>query len=254
MRGPWTATEGGDIAGVYVWVGNTFDVTNAWVGVWEEVGTDYVLLGYEQYASPVPIGGKYIFVPISSAVSGQSLRFALGDKLLPGIVIDNSTNGFTYGYGGSPTAGQGMLRSGTVDTSGGPATVTIASMDTSLDTRDFAITLVYTDLPADTTAPAVEITAPAAETATILSNHYTLAGTASDAVELDYVIWERAEDDEQGMPTVSDGAWSETIMLLYGTNTITTTAYDTTGNSSTDTVTITYAPEVFGGSISGGFQ
>jgi hypothetical protein len=251
LREPWTATEGGEIAGVYAYIGSTWDVTKTWGAVYKEVGSNYVVVGKAELTDVVP--GKYQYIPVT-VVAGQSLRFVATDKLLPSITMDNGT-GLVYGRTTGGTPDEGMLYVTTKDTSDGPVDLVIATdINDSLVTNDLAITLVYTDLPGDITAPSVDITSPAAETATILSNHYTMAGTASDAVELDYVIWERAEDDEQGMPTVSDGAWSETIMLLWGTNTITTTAYDTTGNSSTDTVTITYAPEVFGGSVSGGFQ
>jgi hypothetical protein len=95
LRQPWTATEGGDIAGVYLWVGTTWDVAGAWGAVYKEVGTQYVVVGYAEFENAIP--GKYQFIPITAAVSEQSLRFESGDKLLPAFVIDNATglDGYT---------------------------------------------------------------------------------------------------------------------------------------------------------------
>lgn len=252
LREPWTATEGGDIAGIYTWIGSTWGVDRVWGAVYKEVGSDYVVVGYADIYGAIP--GKYQFIPITSAVSGQSLRFAATDKLLPALVMDVG-DGFVYGRTTGGTPDEGMLYVTTKDTSDGPMDLVIATdINTSLSTNDLALTLVYTDLPGDIVAPSVEITTPSSETIVSVSNHYPLSGTASDETELDYVMWTRSEDEEFGDLIVSEGAWSSTIVLLVGTNTITATAYDTAGNSSTDTVTITYTHKVFSGSVSGGFQ
>ena len=56
---------------------------------------------------------------------------------------------------------------------------------------------------------------------------------------LDYVEWSCEESGLQGTLTVADGAWSETIWLDFGVNTIIVDAYDATGNTAQDTVVIT---------------
>jgi hypothetical protein len=67
-----------------------------------------------------------------------------------------------------------------------------------------------------------------------------LGGWASDNVGISQVTW---VNDRGGSGTANGQAsWNATIGLLSGTNVITVTARDTTGNQSSDTLTVTYTP------------
>jgi hypothetical protein len=69
----------------------------------------------------------------------------------------------------------------------------------------------------------------------------TLGGTASDNVAVTQVTW---SNDRGGSGTATGTAnWSVNgITLATGTNVLTVTARDAAGNSSTDTLTVTYNP------------
>jgi hypothetical protein len=245
---PWTASQAGVLSGVYFYVGSVWDVTQAWIVAYKVDGSDYVLLAQEPIVTAAL--SNYNFVSFSTAVSGQSLRFAQNDQLLYGIAVDVGT-GFVYGR--NTTGGAGLIYARDKDLSNGPMDLVIATdIITSAD-YDPGFTLAYTSLPGDVTNPSVAITTPAANVSTSVSI-YAIAGTASDETELDYVQWTCAESDDSGLLTVSDGAWSETLSLSFGTNTITVSAYDTTGNSATDTVVITQVNPTSTFSGSGNFQ
>lgn len=107
---------------------------------------------------------------------------------------------------------------------------------------------------ADSTAPAARITAPSEGSNMGAGTHdngsteplTTLAGTCSDNVAVASVTW----DNDLGSNGTASGttSWSvASISLLTGTNTITVTCFDTTGNSHTDTLAVDYAPTVSGG-------
>ena len=247
LNPPWTATEGGDIAGVYFYAGDTWDATESWVVAYKVDGLNYTLLAY----APISAIAKsaYNYVPFTNPVSGQSLRFATNDQILAGFAVDVAT---AFKYGRETSGGSGLLRSAET-ISGAPTDLVIATDIVTLSGYDGGITLVYTDLPGDVTAPSVAITTPAANVSTPVST-YTISGTASDETELDFVYWSCEESNNNGILSVSEGAWSDTILLTFGVNTITVTAYDTTGNSATDEVTITQVNPTSTLSGSGTFQ
>jgi hypothetical protein len=83
-------------------------------------------------------------------------------------------------------------------------------------------------------APEVAINTPAADGSTVDAADLAVSGTASD--------------DTTGLTvdgtatTVSGGAWSRTLTLTPGANTITVVARDAAGNTTTATREVTYAP------------
>ncbi|MBI3546946.1 MAG: right-handed parallel beta-helix repeat-containing protein [Gammaproteobacteria bacterium] len=96
--------------------------------------------------------------------------------------------------------------------------------------------------PTDTTPPSVSITSPTSSTTyTASSNTLSLAGTAADDVAVTQVSWSNSLG---GSGTASGTtSWSVgSIALQNGTNTITVTARDAAGNSSVDTLSVSYAP------------
>ncbi len=91
----------------------------------------------------------------------------------------------------------------------------------------------------DTEAPNVAITYPA-DGAKVTSSSVTVHGTASDNVAVDYVevkvnegVWQKATDTS---------SWSKTVTLSLGYNTIYARAIDTSDNTDTDQITVTYSP------------
>lgn len=96
--------------------------------------------------------------------------------------------------------------------------------------------------PIDDVAPTVAITGPTSSaTYTIDSSSIDLSGTASDNVAVDRVSWAN-DRGGQGNAT-GTGNWSvSSVVLQNGDNTIIVTAIDAAGNSSTDSLTVTYAP------------
>ena len=102
------------------------------------------------------------------------------------------------------------------------------------------MTVTYT--PADTTLPTVTITTPtSAATHTASATPLSLGGTASDNVAVTQVSW---SNDRGGSGTATGTtSWSVSgIVLLSGQNVLTVTASDAAGNTSTDTLTVTYTP------------
>ncbi len=96
--------------------------------------------------------------------------------------------------------------------------------------------------PADTTRPTVTITAPtSAATHTASATPLSLGGTASDNVAVTQVTW---SNDRGGSGTATGTtSWSVSgIVLQSGENVLTVTARDAAGNTSTDTLTVTYTP------------
>jgi glucodextranase-like protein len=116
-------------------------------------------------------------------------------------------------------------------------TVTVSDgMQTA--TRTFTWT-VTAGGAADTIAPAVAITTPT--TATTFSTSaatLSLGGTASDNVGVTQVTWSNSRG---GSGTATGTAnWSASVGLQSGLNVVTVTARDAAGNTSTDTLTVTY--------------
>jgi hypothetical protein len=91
----------------------------------------------------------------------------------------------------------------------------------------------------DTTAPTIVVTSPtAAATYETESATLTVSGTAYDETGLSRIEWMNSAGGS-GTAT-GTGTWSATsVALTIGENVVTVTAYDTSNNSSTDSITIT---------------
>lgn len=94
----------------------------------------------------------------------------------------------------------------------------------------------------DTTNPSVAITSPTSSSTYSTSNaSLYLAGTASDNVAVSSVAWTNSAGGS-GTATGTT-SWSvASITLTSGTNIITVTATDSSGNTAIDTITVTYTP------------
>src|SRR5205085_1125940 len=96
----------------------------------------------------------------------------------------------------------------------------------------------------DTTSPAVAITGPtSATTWTVTASPLALSGTASDNIAVTQVTW---ANNRGGSGTASGTtSWSvASVTLQSGSNVLTVTARDANGNTRTDTLTVTYSPDI----------
>jgi hypothetical protein len=120
----------------------------------------------------------------------------------------------------------------------GANVITVTARDAANNTSTDSLTVTYTAL--DTTAPVVSITTPTSvATYTASTTPVIVGGTASDAVGVTQVTW---TNDRGGNGTaIGTTNWSASIALQSGGNVITITARDAAGNTSTDTLTVTYS-------------
>lgn len=92
-------------------------------------------------------------------------------------------------------------------------------------------------------APTVAISDPATPSAGTALGSYPLAVTASDDVAVDSVSVQNAANGYFGLAAFASGVWTLSVPLVAGVeNEITATAFDTAGNSATDTATILCDP------------
>lgn len=90
----------------------------------------------------------------------------------------------------------------------------------------------------DHTAPIITVTTPSSNPATVSEASLTVRGTASDNVTL----LSLTSSDRHTLTGTS--LWEQPLTLTSGENTVTYTATDAAGNSTTLTLTITYTPVV----------
>ena len=118
-------------------------------------------------------------------------------------------------------------------------TITITAVDTSAagNTSTAVLEVTFTD----NTAPVIAITDPTSD-ATYATNltALTIGGTATDDVDVISVDWV-SDQGSSGAATITNNNWSAaSIPMVEGDNVITVTAADVAGNTSADTVTVTY--------------
>jgi len=177
--------------------------------------------------------------PALSGVASQATKQGTAVSLqLSGADPDGDV--LTYGANGLPpglaiAVSTGLI-AGTPSTAGSyPVTVTVSDgMQTA--TRTFTWTVTAT---ADTVVPAVAITAPTtAATFSTSAATLSLAGTASDNVGVTQVTWSNSRGGSGAATGTAN--WSASVALQSGSNVLTVTARDAAGNTSTDTLTVTY--------------
>jgi hypothetical protein len=219
-------------------------------------------------------GGNYsvtatAFDGALSASQTFSWDVAAGDTTAPTISITGPTSNTTYAttsatvnLSGTASDADGVTQVTWTNDRGGSGTatgttswsvtaiplqsganvLTVTARDAANNTRTDSLTVTYT--AADTTVPAVSITGPTSSaTFTTGTSPLALSGTASDNVGVTQVTW---TNDRGGSGTATGTtAWSvSAITLQSGANVLTVTARDAAGNTSTDTLTVTYnAPD-----------
>jgi len=185
------------------------------------------------------------------------------DSTKPTVTIDTPTSAssFVTGsssiiLGGSSSDNDGVFSvawSNAANTTSGAATGTTAwtTPAISLVAGANVITVTVTDnagntstavitVTLDGTAPGVTITSPtAAPTFVTNLSSLNLGGTATDNVSVASVSWSRAEGGGATGSATGTTVWNANVPLVAGTNTITVTATDTAGGTSTDVLTVT---------------
>ena len=122
--------------------------------------------------------------------------------------------------------------------SSGQNVITVMARDAAGNTATDTLTVNYT--PPDTIPPTVTIATPTSESTYFAgSSQLSIGGTASDNVEVTTVSWINSRG---GSGTCSGtNTWSTSdIFLSNGQNIITVTARDAAGNTTSDTLSVTY--------------
>lgn len=91
----------------------------------------------------------------------------------------------------------------------------------------------------DTIAPTLSVSNPAASGTFVSNSALTVTGTTSDSTSGIPTIKVTLNGADQGVVTVSNGAFSKGVTLINGANTIVVTATDKAGRTTTITRTIT---------------
>ena len=181
-----------------------------------------------------------ITTPTSAAThTASATPLSLGGTASDNVAVTQVSWSNDRGGSGTATGTTSWSVSGIVLLSG-QNVLTVTARDAAGNTSTDTLTVTYT--PADTTLPTVTITTPtSAATHTASATPLSLGGTASDNVAVTQVSW---SNDRGGSGTATGTtSWSVSgIVLLSGQNVLTVTARDAAGNTSTDTLTVTYTP------------
>jgi len=123
----------------------------------------------------------------------------------------------------------------------GPNVIDITASDDVGNTMTQTITITFV-APVDTNPPSITITAPTSlDTFDVTTSPLHLEANAIDDIGVVSVTW-----TNQGTFGSGDSGWGTfwyaSIPLAAGANLITVTATDTSGNTSTDTITVNYTP------------
>src|SRR6185436_10469777 len=166
---------------------------------------------------------------------------ALGGTASDAVGVTQVT--WTNNRGGSGTAtGTTAWSVASVTLQSGVNLLTVTARDAAGNTGSDTLSVTYN--PPDTTLPVVTITSPtSSSTTTVATTPLNIGGTASDAGGITQVTW---SSNRGGSGTATGTtSWSVTgIVLQTGSNILTVTATDTAGNVNTDTLTVTYSPDL----------
>jgi len=115
--------------------------------------------------------------------------------------------------------------------------ITITAVDAAGNLSTSVITVIH-----DTQSPTITISIPtSAANYNSPTSPLTVGGNASDNVGVTAVTWTNGATGGSGT-AVGTTSWSADVPLAQGNNQITVTAVDNVGNSSSDTITVSYDP------------
>ena len=195
--------------------------------------TNETASGWQQvnFAAPVPIQANTVYVASYLAPQG---RYSGDNDYFANSAV---TRGVLQALQQGTSGGNGVYRYGASN----------AFPDSSWRSSNYWVDVVFSSdgtPPPDATAPSVTITAPTSATTFATSaTPLSLGGSAADNVGVTQVTW---SNDRGGSGTATGtSSWAVNgIVLATGANVITVTARDAAGNSSTDTLTVTYSAPV----------
>ncbi len=191
-------------------------------------------------------------VPPTVSVTGPTLADVYDATVSPVLITISATDDVgvasvrwtNSGTGGDGTAvpDVGSAWTTSVGLAFGANVITITARDPAGNTAVDTLIVNFVPAPGDAAAPLVIIVTPPTG-ATVNANGVTLdmAGTASDNVDLATVVWSNPATGETGSAEGLDN-WTLTLNLAPGINIITVRAYDTSGNTDTDVITVLYTP------------
>ena len=242
VSGPLEAAEDGDggANGLYqyssspTFPASTFQSENYWV----DVVFDNTGVPQSDNVAPVATITAPTNSPSTTVTSGS---LALGGTASDAVGVTQVT--WTNNRGGSGTAtGTTAWSVASVTLQSGVNLLTVTARDAAGNTGSDTLSVTYN--PPDTTLPVVTITSPtSSSTTTVATTPLNIGGTASDAGGITQVTW---SSNRGGSGTATGTtSWSVTgIVLQTGSNILTVTATDTAGNVNTDTLTVTYSPDL----------
>jgi hypothetical protein len=146
------------------------------------------------------------------------------------------------GGNGTATPGVAPSWSASIGLALGTNVVTVTAVDASGNTATDTLIVTFTPAAPDGISPAVAIVTPSNVTTYNTSTALlSLAGTSSDDTAIATVVWSNPAATATGS---AEGtlAWTSDLTLVAGINLITVTAYDTSGNTATSSITVLYTP------------
>lgn len=137
--------------------------------------------------------------------------------------------------GGSGTASGTTSWSAGIPLQTGDNLLTITAVATAGTTVAKTVTVIYRQ--ADTTAPSLTIQTPGMSASSATTSSLTVAGVASDNLEVTQVSWQNST----GSSGTAQGTakWRATVPLMLGVNTVTIRARDAAGNVASRSIIVT---------------
>ena len=181
-------------------------------------------------------------VSIGYPTSGSSYDTTTSSVGIRGTASDDkgvTEVAWSNSRGGSGTAsGTNTWNATDINLGEGENLITVTATDAEGNASTDVLTVTYTEL--DTTAPVVIIKSPTSGTThEVETFSVNISGTASDVEGVTQVTWSTSKGDSGTASGTS--SWSATSIILdEGENLVTVTATDKAGNTSTDTLIITY--------------
>lgn len=169
-------------------------------------------------------------IAVISHTNGQTVTTAT--VTLSGTLSDN-VGVISFLINGQPVSGT-TAWSKPVTLVSGSNTFLMQARDAAGNIGSLNFTLVYAPPPADTTQPTLAVTSPV-NGAIVTTTPITVSGTATDDVGVTSVT-------VNGLTATGTTSWSRSLVVTAGVNSITVIARDAAGNSTTQTLTVTYQP------------
>jgi hypothetical protein len=185
-------------------------------------------------------------------VTGPTITGVYDDSVSPLLITLDATDNvgvasITWSNPSTGGAGTASWQSGNTWTVSiamavGANTLTFTAYDPSGNHASAVLVVNFVPVPGDIANPVVSITSyPTNVSLDVSTALLDLAGIASDNVKVAEIVWFNAADNATGDALGTD-TWSASLILQPGVNVITMRAFDTSGNTSTDQLTVVYTP------------